>query len=379
MHCASLPKPRSSATASTATTSPHGSYQIQSATRSCGAQRSTLSPSSQAWWPATKLTENYSATTTSTATTIQRLENNGDHLRLDASADVHNNNRITADEPEPDTCLRDVSGPLRLQAETKNINMKHMNTLQLIEHLSSRGAPDSVLVTIAEELLTGRTWTNLLADTTATDTLGKFFGVTSIIQQMKLISDAHESIEIDESETNRTDCHILRLRALEERRLREDKQKIDWAMTPCPKMKEKRKLQFETTMRDFYRWGCAVIRWMTTESPRMGEIAKALFKGRSENIDLNTLMRDCNEMEIHMDGLLASCVLHTDDLHDDGRRNEYAEYFDSKISKTTNGNLSGLKMCQVIRMKRDRQTPRSRIHIINTMMELSVVTNVARM
>jgi hypothetical protein len=34
-----------------------------------------------------------------------------------------------------------------------------MNTLQLIEHLSSRGAPDSVLVTIAEELLTGRTWT----------------------------------------------------------------------------------------------------------------------------------------------------------------------------------------------------------------------------
>ncbi len=41
---------------------------------------------------------------------------------------------------------------------------------------------------------------NLLAGPTATDELSKFFGVTSRIQQTRLISEAQESIETDASE-----------------------------------------------------------------------------------------------------------------------------------------------------------------------------------
>jgi hypothetical protein len=64
--------------------------------------------------------------------------------------------------PDTDACLGHSYASTRVNAQQKNINMKDLSTLQLIEHLSSRGAPDSVLETIAEELLTGRTWINLL-------------------------------------------------------------------------------------------------------------------------------------------------------------------------------------------------------------------------
>ena len=177
MHCASLSKPRSSTTASTARTSPHGSYQIQSATQGYGTSTS----------PATQ-----DAPETSTTTAMPSVETSRTY------------NQNTAAPTDPETRSAQSSGSQDGPSTTSNnVNLKQLDPLQLLQQLSSRCAPAKALETIAAELITGRMWINLLAGPTATDELSKFFGVTSRIQQTRLVSEAQESIETDASKTQR--------------------------------------------------------------------------------------------------------------------------------------------------------------------------------
>ena len=248
--------------------------------------------------------------------------------------------------------------------------MKPMNTHQLLEHLSSRGAPDIVLETIARELLNGRMWINLLAALTGTDTLSKLFGVTSTIQQMRLITDVHESIEIDATETKRMDDANLRLRASEERRLREDEketQGINKLLMPCPRIPKPRSGEAGINSGIFYAWGRTVIMWLQLKSTRLAEVATTVFEGDDQAIDLNAIMRDTHPAEISLDGLLAAAMnISVDPV--------LASYITTEKSVNINGFYSGLRMCQVIRAQLDRKTSSSRAILMSSLMNEPAIT-----
>ena len=180
------------------------------------------------------------------------------------------------------------------------VNMKHLDTLQLIQHLSSRGAPVTALRTIAKELLNGRVWINILAAPTATDMLGKFFGVTSTIHQMKLSTDVTESIEIDASETHRKADQSLREQASEERQSREDEketQGISKLLMPCPRIPKPRSGEAGINSGIFYAWGRTVTMWLKLKSSRLAEVATAVFEGEDRAIDLGAITRDSHPAE----------------------------------------------------------------------------------
>ena len=125
MHRGSLLSPQVSVNSGSHPTSPHGSYQIQSATRDDLRQGARRSPA-HSQWPATSPTEIARGITPS-GTQTPRLEHNGKPFQGAEQAGVQN-----------------------------VINMNHLDTFQPFEHLSSRGAPVTALKTIAKELLTGR-------------------------------------------------------------------------------------------------------------------------------------------------------------------------------------------------------------------------------
>ena len=167
-------------------------------------------------------------------------------------------NQNTAAPAETETRSAQSSGSQDGPSTTSNnVNLTQLDTLQLLQHLSSRCAPAKALETIAAELITGRMWINLLAGPTAADQLSKFFGVTSKIQQTRLISEAQESIETDASETQRMADQRLRLRASEEHIRCEDinQQGIGRLHMQCPTIpRNTENNETNTRLRTFYSW-----------------------------------------------------------------------------------------------------------------------------
>ena len=250
------------------------------------------------------------------------------------------------------------------------VNMKHLDTLQLIQHLSSRGAPVTALRTIAKELLNGRVWINILAAPTATDMLSKFFGVTSTIHQMKLITDVTESIEIDESETHRKADQSLREQASEERQSREDEketQGISKLLMPCPRIPKPRSGEAGINSGIFYAWGRTVTMWLKLKSSRLAEVATAVFEGEDQAIDLSAIMRDSHPAETSLDGLLAAAMNTSVDP-------VLASYITTETSVKINWFYTGLRMCQVIRAQLDRKTSSSRAILMSSLMNEPAIT-----